>query len=533
MVRQNLLDIVSIPSITNTNIEKQAEDWIFNFLSEIPYFKEHTDQRGRFSLEGDPLGREIVWGLYLSPESKGRTALLINHHDVVSVEEYGKDAEFAFRGEELTELLKERDLDPLVQEDLDSGNWLFGRGVADMKGGLLIQLDVLNAAILQNLPLNLLYLSVPDEENLSAGMRYSQYLMDTLEKKFDLEYVLGVDGEPYTSNDNGDVIYYDSSAGKVMLNVYIQGVKSHIGEVLTGFNPLMILGKLMEQTERNLDLCDRTEHVVAPPPTWSMARDFKERYDASIPLAAGGLFAQVTVSKSAGEIMEHFHSLCLDLARSEIEAYKKDYLSFYGKERSIAMNVFYYEELLQMALEKEEDSWTRHLDSIKKKHEEELNQGDLSTPEFNFFVIEALLEFLDYTDPCIVLAQSPPYYPFAPDILPVSWKEWIEETGEEIYGRKVSNGHYFMGISDLSYVSTKETLEESQKVSENIPLWGESYSIPFELLCKRSIPVVNIGPWGKDIHKKSERVYLPHIEGEVKAHYLAFFTKIAHSFGGK
>jgi arginine utilization protein RocB len=42
-----------------------------------------------------------------------------------------------------------------------------------------------------------------------------------------------------------------------------------------------------------------------------------------------------------------------------------------------------------------------------------------------------------------------------------------------------------------------------------MPLWGENYSIPFAEIRELSVPVMNIGPWGKDFHKNTERVYLP------------------------
>lgn len=37
---------------------------------------------------------------------------------------------------------------------------------------------------------------------------------------------------------------------------------------------------------------------------------------------------------------------------------------------------------------------------------------------------------------------------------------------------------------------------------------GDSYEIPLDLIKKHSMSVLNLGAWGKDFHKYTERVYL-------------------------
>ena len=45
-------------------------------------------------------------------------------------------------------------------------------------------------------------------------------------------------------------------------------------------------------------------------------------------------------------------------------------------------------------------------------------------------------------------------------------------------------------------------------VAANMPLWGETYQIPFDEIMKIKMPCINIGPWGKDFHKLTERVLM-------------------------
>ena len=47
------------------------------------------------------------------------------------------------------------------------------------------------------------------------------------------------------------------------------------------------------------------------------------------------------------------------------------------------------------------------------------------------------------------------------------------------------------------------TLEALKK---SMPLLGDFYTIPVEAIEKISMPCMNIGPWGKDFHKLTERV---------------------------
>ena len=67
--------------------------------------------------------------------------------------------------------------------------------------------------------------------------------------------------------------------------------------------------------------------------------------------------------------------------------------------------------------------------------------------------------------------------------------------------------HYFNGISDLSYVNYDENDTGWKAYKNNTPLWGDVYSIPFEEMQQLQAPVLNIGPFGKDAHKLTERLH--------------------------
>ena len=60
-----------------------------------------------------------------------------------------------------------------------------------------------------------------------------------------------------------------------------------------------------------------------------------------------------------------------------------------------------------------------------------------------------------------------------------------------------------------SFSGISESEEVTAALNEYMPLFGKYYDIPFADLEKISMPCINIGPWGKDFHKLTERVYKP------------------------
>ena len=88
---------------------------------------------------------------------------------------------------------------------------------------------------------NILFLSVPDEESLSLGARESAKLLQDIRRKYSLEYLLCIDGEPYEKDEEGRSVIYEGSVGKTMVVIYVRGKKTHIGHIFQGLNPSHIL----------------------------------------------------------------------------------------------------------------------------------------------------------------------------------------------------------------------------------------------------------------------------------------------------
>jgi arginine utilization protein RocB len=246
-----LKDMVAIDSVSYSAAENAMSDYALRFFSDIPYLKERPDQFGLHVIEGDAFGRTVPYALLLG--NSPNTVVSMGHIDVVGTESYGELSRQAYElGDELEQALAAMDLSEEARKDMDSNEWIWGRGAADMKGGLSIHMALFEeyAALAEQgeLPGNLLMILVPDEESYSAGMRSAAGLILKLKEQYGLDLKLVVDPEP-TNERGGAQIMSIGSVGKIMPVVMVQGVTAHVGHCFDGITPLGIPGRDLSENE--------------------------------------------------------------------------------------------------------------------------------------------------------------------------------------------------------------------------------------------------------------------------------------------
>ena len=181
-----MTELVAIKSRSGTSDENMASDYIFRYISELEYFKKNKENCGLWSIDGDPEGRHIPYGLIRGKTEN--TVILTGHFDVVGEFDYGDAGELAFTvGEELENALRKKTMTEEQRHDMDSGEWIWAKGAADMKGGLAIHLALLEEfsqqALRGTLEGSVLFAAVPDEESYSRGMRAATKLLSDIKKK--------------------------------------------------------------------------------------------------------------------------------------------------------------------------------------------------------------------------------------------------------------------------------------------------------------------------------------------------------------
>ena len=520
-IKKLTMDLVRIQSDTGTRQEKDVENYLHAWLGQHPYYKSHPDYCGQHPLPQDPLERCAVWALVKGQGDQ--TVILMHHHDVVDAFDYGSLAKWAYEPSALETALKEVSLSQEVRRDLDSGNWIFGRGTGDMKAGAAIQFVLLaEYAARTDFKGNILLLSVPDEESLSVGMRGSLGLLIDLKTRFKLSYKMLVNAEPHSKEQGKCGTFHVGSAAKMLNVIYVRGKKTHIGQIYQGFNPVLLLSEIVLQTELNTDYADLVRGEVPPPPSWSFMRDRKEVYDASIPLAAGGYLSLITLKTAPNELIRQLKASCETAFGRVIDKIQHSFAAHSRKKNkpepapSWTVNVKTFSELYQQALHDSgrvfEQAYAERLQTMVS----DINGQRLNMPEATFRIIETTLQYVKDLSPMVVIALCPPYYPAIHNDdfqgLPTSVRNltshlirFAEDRWQEEY--KITN--YMKGITDLSYAALQNGENIIPYIGPNMPLWQKTYDIPFAEMQTLSLPVINIGPWGKDHHKFTERVYKP------------------------
>ena len=583
-IYHHLKELVAIPSISNTKEESLAADYLAKSLAEQDYFRANPGLCGQFPIEGDPLGRTVAYGLVRG--NGRRTVILTGHYDVVDTEEYGEFRKYAYdveawknaSGPELEGLLEM--LTPEARADFCSGEWLFGRGVNDMKGGLAVGLAVtgwFGGRVLEGRGLegNILFLSVPDEEAYSAGMRGAVPLFVDVARRYDLDYACLLDLEPCFDEGGGQQVFI-GSVGKMLPAVLVQGAKAHVVEAFKGLNAVGVLARLFLETELAPEFAEVCEGELCPPPTWFNLRDRKEGYDVSVPLRAGGYMSVLGFQKTAETLMERLVELGRKafseyLARMEGQRRALEEMRGGGEDSAEAVgdcgsglddrgehcgsaaygaeipggrnsgvpcetvppySVLEYRELADYCVGKYGSEafadWQREQ---QREAGEMIRAGRWSYPQATLELMDRLLTWSKITAPVMVLSYAPPYYPaYHSDHLPGragagSALFDLLDRAAAGYGVRLEKGNYFCGISDLSYCGGGEG-PGLEGYAANSPMWGGLYSMDSKAMKQFCAPALLFGPVGRDAHQMGERVKAASLLEEVPSVLIKFIEQM-------
>lgn len=504
-LRALLCEIVSWESRTLTKGEHEFAYKLKSKLLTLSYFQKNPEL---IELHDAGLERNAVTALYKHP-SATETVVLISHFDTVHTEEYGELEPLAFYPEELTKKLMDpkykKDLPQAARIDLESGNYLFGRGTMDMKMGLALHMQLIEKASVEEWPINLILTAVPDEEVNSAGMRAVVVELVRLREQHGLSYKLFLNSEPSFSQGPADIneYIYSGTIGKIMPASLFYGKETHVGEPLKGMTANFIASYMTQHMEwnpifRETDLGERT-----PLPVSLQLKDLKMEYSTQTPYRAAALYNVFLLKRTASEVMDIFEQVALEAMAACNEQYKR--ICEREKVHGVGeVKVLRYEALLEYAIKK---LGTEEVNGIKNHVVENSAWDDR---EKSIRIVDQLMIRCQELTPATVLLYAPPYYPAinsSDHPLVIQSIELMKKTAKT-FNIEVEQIHYFNGICDLSYVNYSDDSNEWTTFERNTPVWGDTYSIPFEAMSALQGPVLNVGPFGKDAHQKTERLHV-------------------------
>lgn len=520
-IMNTLLELVSVPGIAGTKSEGLTAEKTLSILEDIPYFQQHRENLNLIKIKSDPLNRSFVSALFCSSKPSKKTIILTGHLDVVDIEDYGHLKELAFNPIELKKRIKELPLDKDAINDLESGDYIFGRGTADMKFGLALHIELLRElSSRDDFEGNILFLAVPGEESNSEGMLAAVPHLLELNKKYGYKYIGLFVSECCIPKEIGDETkrIYLGTAGKVMPLFLFVGKETHVYESFSGLNPNLLATELNRLLELNPDFCDINKGNITPPPTCLKQTDLKELYSVQTPLMAASYYNVLTLNLSIDELIEKLKNLCFQAFHNTLNIIEKSVNKFASISNRNSLReefepkVLTYEEVYKKVKETLGDKFDTY---IQGKIEQWINENmDLQSIAINIMK-ETYLNYPDKS-PAIIIGFAPPYYPDkhlmenkTDDMVLLKVIDNILEYAKDKFNTNIEKDHYYMALCDLSYtgITNKKGLNT---IASNILGINKSYNLPVDELSQLDIPSIAFSGFGKDFHKFSERLNIPY-----------------------
>lgn len=523
-------ELTSQLSVLETSDEVAMAEKVYEILAQVPYFQKHPENLRFVPVKDDPWGRKSVMAFVQGEKSASkRTVVMIGHIDTVGISDYGSLIEYANQPDVLAEKFKDVELSPAVRQDLESGDYLFGRGIFDMKSGDAIIIELLEeiSQEIESFEGNLIYGAVCDEEGNSGGMLNLVPELVRLQEEKGLEYLALVDTDYMTSEYEGDEnkYVYVGTVGKLMPTFYVVGKETHVGEAFKGLDPNQLIAKISSRINLNPEFCDVAEGEVTLPPVTLCQRDRKPEYSCQIAKSAVLYFNYATHKSTPDQVLALMKDVAEECFFQVLDTVNQYYRTFCNMCRQPfqrlpwKVRVMTYQELYSAVQEEIPEL----PDLVAKKTEELLARQDIDTRVRTTRLVEYVHDLWSDKDPVILVYLTPPYYPHV-YVSGESVKERrllravekaVNSTQTEY---KVAYKKFFPYISDLSYGAAPKDPEIIRALKRNTPGFGSFYNLPLKEMQTLDLPVVDIGPFGKDAHKFTERIeknYTFHVAPEL------------------
>lgn len=517
-IRTYMTDLVRCRSVVGSADERAISDKIYGMLAGLPYWNEQPDLLRQIPFVNDPLGRSSVLGVLKGRKGNSRkTVVLIGHMDTVGISDYGELRDLATEPEALADAFRRMSLPKEAAQDLQSGAYIFGRGVLDMKCGLAILLAILEdlARDPDALEGNLVFAAVGDEEGNSGGMLSVVPELVRLQETEGFEYLAVLDTDytaPRYESDDHRYIYI-GTVGKLMPSFYIVGKETHVGEPFNGLDPNQIAGAIIHKINQNVAYSDVADGEVSLPPITLQQRDLKQEYSVQIAKTVNLYFNYATHKSTPDEVMRKMVKAAKDAFGEVVSLLDERYDIFckasHMEHRPLPWKprVISYQEMLDAVREERGEDLDRRLAALEDRL---LADPGIDERQFGQKVVEEVHSLWSFKDPVVIVYFSPPYYPhnyvkgnYAKDAKLLEAVDAVMRKHGEV-SRLVSR-KFYPYISDLSFVTAPKN-ERILALQRNMPAYGAKYRLPLEAMQQLSLPVVNIGPFGKDAHQFTERI---------------------------
>lgn len=521
-------------------------------------------------IPGDRFGRANVYAFLRGANTA--TVVLLGHFDTVGTEDYGTLEDIALDPDQLAahadDLIglpmhtEQSDASP--QPAIPAAEWMFGRGTADMKSGVAVNIAIMRRlaarAKLQPLPLSVLFIATPDEENASAGVLHATHLLADLRDKHGLDYLGAINTDYTTATYPGDTHRYAylGTVGKLLPSFLILGKEAHVGEPFHGVDANLLAAEIIREIALNVDLCDHTTDQLTPPPVTLHAADLKAAYDVQLPFATHVYFNLLTFTSGPDVVLEKLRQhtkRAIDRTLAGVDAAESawrqrlngTHSADYGENAADAAprwagkgQVYTYAELHALVAAR----MGHHAVNAELTALALALPVELDVRERSMRVCKRLWNMSGLQGPAVVISYAPPYYPHV-RAQPCALHDALAVVTADHSEIDLVTVEVYPYISDMSYLYLDRSHDLSA-LSANMPLWRDHlgsmadvhttgttpatdapsstpsdtapshdafYSLPLETIASLNLPVVNLGPYGFGAHQRGERVHIPYSFG--------------------
>ena len=156
------------------------------------------------------------------------------------------------------------------------------------------------------------------------------------------------------------------------------------------------------------------------------------------------------------------------------------------------------------------DDYINHMKDFKSK----LEQDDaLDSRMLAARLVEEAWNFMPDKNPAIIVFYSSVYSPrVALTCEKTNERKLLDALDNAVaavqpeYDKLIVAKNFFPHISDMSFVAMSNDMSEIDELVKNTPSWGKKLFVDYQDVADLNIPVINIGPYGMDGHKRLERM---------------------------
>jgi arginine utilization protein RocB len=521
IVKDLTYKLVQVPSVVNSGGEAQLAEVIYDHVASLSYFQQHANQMVKVKTINDNVERYNVLAFVKGTKKESdRTVILMGHLDTVGIDDFNQLKDIACQPDALMEALQGEELTESVKEQLKSGEWLFGRGILDMKSGVAGHLYLLEhfSNHPEELEGNLVLLVECDEEDSSNGILSSLKTLKQWKAEHDFDYVAAINADfvsPRYQGDDNRYIYV-GTVGKLLPSFFITGAETHVGSCFEGLDPNLIAAEITCQINYNPDLCDEALGEITVPPVTLKQMDLKPSYTVQTALSAYVYFNFFVHSWSPEYVLERLKEEAAVAFNRALSVYRERYKNYCRLSNEPFQGVpwqtrvYTYEEMNAILIKEHGETYTSHM---REFYDQLLKDTSLDIRMFAVRIVEEAWKFMRDKSPAVIVFYSSLYSPrievTGKDEREKRLIEALEHAVTEVqphYPHPIVTRKFFPYISDMSFVALSDNEEGIQAVIRNNPAWGKKHYVEFQDIRDINVPVINIGPYGLDAHKKLERM---------------------------